>query len=79
MVNSGLCSCPRSPLRKQWVIWKTFPYPAADFRKAYERSLLFSEHTWGMAGFKPKPQPKEKRDLETNESGQGSARGDADD
>jgi alpha-mannosidase len=46
----------------------TFAYPAGDFRKAYEESLLYSEHTWGMAGFKPKPQPPEKRDLETNGS-----------
>jgi len=43
-------------------------YPGGDFRKAYEQSLLYSEHTWGVAGFKPKPLPPEKRDLETNQS-----------
>ncbi|MBI4586686.1 MAG: hypothetical protein HY717_21955 [Planctomycetes bacterium] len=43
------------------------PYPAADLEVAYEQSLLFSEHTWGMAGFKPEPQPPQKRDLETNQ------------
>lgn len=38
------------------------------FERAYEQSLLFSEHTWGMAGFKPEPRARDSRDLETNES-----------
>ncbi|MGQ9590292.1 MAG: polysaccharide lyase family protein, partial [Planctomycetota bacterium] len=42
--------------------------PSELVERAYEQSLLFSEHTWGIAGFKPSPQPREKRDLETNES-----------
>lgn len=42
--------------------------PAEIVERAYEQSLLFSEHTWGIAGFKPAPEPREKRDLETNES-----------
>jgi hypothetical protein len=46
----------------------TAPYPAARFAEGYIQSLLFSEHTWGMAGFKPKPQPPASRDLETNSS-----------
>jgi hypothetical protein len=50
------------------IAGSTVPYPARDFAEAYEQSLLFSEHTWGMAGFKPKPQPPEKKDLETNQS-----------
>ncbi len=41
-------------------------YPAESFREGYTQSLLYSEHTWGIAGFKPKPKPASERDLETN-------------
>jgi len=44
------------------------PYPAKRFAEGYIQSLLFSEHTWGMAGFKPEPRPPADRDLETNQS-----------
>lgn len=43
-------------------------YPAQRFAEGYIQSLLFSEHTWGMAGFKPEPRPAADRDLETNQS-----------
>ncbi|HEY5909669.1 MAG TPA: polysaccharide lyase family protein [Verrucomicrobiae bacterium] len=43
-------------------------YPAKRFAEGYIQSLLFSEHTWGMAGFKPEPRPPSDRDLETNQS-----------
>jgi hypothetical protein len=41
-------------------------YPAAEFREAYIQSLLYSEHTWGIAGFKPEPKPKAADDLAQN-------------
>ena len=41
-------------------------YPARDFREAYIQSLLYSEHTWGIAGFKPEPKPKAADDLAKN-------------
>jgi hypothetical protein len=41
-------------------------YPAAEFREAYIQSLLYSEHTWGIAGFKPGPKPKADDDLAKN-------------
>jgi len=41
-------------------------YPAREFREAYEQSLLYSEHTWGIAGFKPEPKPKAADDLAKN-------------
>lgn len=50
------------------IAGSTAPYPAGRFAEGYVQSLLFSEHTWGMAGFKPKPQPPGDRDLETNAS-----------
>lgn len=57
---------------KLWALSAIFgskaPFPAGIVETAYEQSLLFSEHTWGIAGFKPEPQAREKRDLETNES-----------
>lgn len=41
-------------------------YPAAEFREAYMQSLLFSEHTWGIAGFKPEPKPRADDDPAKN-------------
>ncbi|GEM_PF-3080520 len=41
-------------------------YPAAAFREGYLQSLLYSEHTWGIAGFKPEPKPEAANDLTTN-------------
>ena len=41
-------------------------YPAGEFREAYIQSLLYSEHTWGIAGFKPEPKPKAADDLAKN-------------
>jgi alpha-mannosidase len=41
-------------------------YPAGEFREAYIQSLLYSEHTWGIAGFKPEPKPKAADNLATN-------------
>jgi len=41
-------------------------YPAARFREAYIQSLLYSEHTWGIAGFKPEPKPAAEDDLAKN-------------
>jgi hypothetical protein len=43
-------------------------YPAKRFAEGYIQSLLFSEHTWGMSGFKPEPRPAADRDLDTNQS-----------
>ena len=43
-------------------------YPAKRFAEGYVQSLLFSEHTWGMSGFKPEPRPPADRDLDTNQS-----------
>jgi alpha-mannosidase len=43
-------------------------YPAERFAEGYIQSLLFSEHTWGMAGFKPQPRPASDRDLDSNQS-----------
>ncbi len=41
-------------------------YPAAQFREGYLQSLLYSEHTWGIAGFKPKAKPAAENDLASN-------------
>ena len=41
-------------------------YPAAEFREGYLQSLLYSEHTWGIAGFKPKAKPASENDLANN-------------
>jgi len=41
-------------------------YPAGEFREAYIQSLLYSEHTWGIAGFKPEPKPSAADDLAKN-------------
>ncbi len=57
---------------KAWALaglaGSTASYPGARFAEGYVQSLLFSEHTWGMAGFKPKPRPPAERDLDTNAS-----------
>jgi alpha-mannosidase len=41
-------------------------YPAEQLREGYIQSLLFSEHTWGIAGFKPKARPAKEDDLALN-------------
>jgi len=41
-------------------------YPASELREAYLQSLLFSEHTWGIAGFKPQAKPAQEDDLARN-------------
>ncbi len=41
-------------------------YPAAQLRDGYIQSLLFSEHTWGIAGFKPRARPAAEDDLARN-------------
>ena len=43
-------------------------YPAERLREGYTESLLFSEHTWGIAGFKPEPRPAAEDDLARNEA-----------
>ncbi len=41
-------------------------YPAEQLRAAYVESLLYSEHTWGIAGFKPQARPAAEDDLARN-------------
>jgi hypothetical protein len=41
-------------------------YPAEQLRTGYIQSLLFSEHTWGIAGFKPQAKPAAEDDLARN-------------
>jgi alpha-mannosidase len=41
-------------------------YPAQQLREGYVQSLLYSEHTWGIAGFKPKAKPLADDDLARN-------------
>jgi hypothetical protein len=41
-------------------------YPDREFREGYMQSLLYSEHTWGIAGFKPAPKPTAADDLAKN-------------
>ncbi len=43
-------------------------YPAEALREGYIQSLLFSEHTWGIAGFKPKAKPAKEDDLARNKA-----------
>jgi len=42
-------------------------YPAASLNAGYLQSLLYSEHTWGIAGFKPKSKPAADDDLARNQ------------
>jgi alpha-mannosidase len=41
-------------------------YPAEQLREGYIQSLLYSEHTWGIAGFKPQAKPAAEDDLAQN-------------
>ncbi|MHB8971204.1 MAG: glycoside hydrolase family 38 N-terminal domain-containing protein [Pirellulaceae bacterium] len=41
-------------------------YPAEQLQEGYIQSLLYSEHTWGIAGFKPKAKPAVEDDLALN-------------
>ena len=62
-----------SPGANACTAWRSFAacsrpatYPAEQLREGYIQSLLFSEHTWGIAGFKPKAKPAAEDDLALN-------------
>jgi hypothetical protein len=48
------------------VSWMLGRKDRPDFDQGWTQLLLYSEHTWGVAGGKVQPQPPEKRDLDTN-------------